>query len=638
MTLVAHLPPTGAPDDLFDAFVGWVGGPGPDALPGPGGGAASRSSPGSNVIVSTPTGSGKSLVAAGAHFAALAGGPAELLHRADQGARVARSSSTCAPPSGPSNVGMMTGDAAVNADAPIICCTAEILANIALRDGADAPTSARSSWTSSTSTPTPTGAGRGRCRSLELPQAQFVLMSATLGDVTRFEADLTRRTGRPTAVVPSAHPARPARLLVPPARRCTRRIEELLGTGQAPVYVVHFTQAVGRRAGPVADERQRVHPGREGRASPSSSAASASPPGSARTLSPLRAPRHRRAPRRDAPQVPAAGGAPGPGRACSRSSAAPTPSASASTCPSARCCSPPCPSTTAPRSALLSAREFHQIAGRAGPGRLRHRRARWWCRPPSTSIENERALAKAGDDPQEAPQGGAQEAARAASCPGASPPSTGWWPPSPSRSRRSFAVSPRHAPQRARPPRRRLRAPCAACSPTTTSPARPSAATSAGPSPSTGRCSPPGWSSGSTTPDDGGPHRAGHRRPPGRTSPSTSRCRRSPWPPSSCSTAESPDLRPRRPVGGRGDARQPRRRCSRAQRRQGPGRGRRPAEGRRASSTRSGWRRLDEVTYPKPLARAARRRLRRCTGRCTRGWPTTPSRPSRWPATSTSGP
>ncbi|MEJ2578291.1 MAG: DUF3516 domain-containing protein [Kineosporiaceae bacterium] len=77
---------------------------------------------------------------------------------------------------------------------------------------------------------------------VELPQAQFVLMSATLGDVTRFRDDLTRRTGRPTAVVTSTQ--RPIPLhhyyAMTPLHET---IEELLSTGQAPVYVVHFTQA-----------------------------------------------------------------------------------------------------------------------------------------------------------------------------------------------------------------------------------------------------------------------------------------------------------------------------------------------------------------------------------------------------------
>jgi superfamily II RNA helicase len=76
---------------------------------------------------------------------------------------------------------------------------------------------------------------------LELTQAQFVLMSATLGDTTLFEADLTRRTGRPTALVANAE--RPVPLtfeyVTTPVQET---IEELLSTGQAPVYIVHVTQ------------------------------------------------------------------------------------------------------------------------------------------------------------------------------------------------------------------------------------------------------------------------------------------------------------------------------------------------------------------------------------------------------------
>ena len=78
---------------------------------------------------------------------------------------------------------------------------------------------------------------------IELPQAQFVLMSATLGDVTRFEDDLTRRTGRPTAVVGSAERPVPLHLLATPMTPLHETLEELLTTHQAPVYVVHFTQA-----------------------------------------------------------------------------------------------------------------------------------------------------------------------------------------------------------------------------------------------------------------------------------------------------------------------------------------------------------------------------------------------------------
>ena len=77
---------------------------------------------------------------------------------------------------------------------------------------------------------------------LELAKTQFVLMSATLGDVTPFQRDLTRRTGRTTAVVTSAQ--RPVPLSYSWALTPLHEtLEELLTTHQAPVYVVHFTQA-----------------------------------------------------------------------------------------------------------------------------------------------------------------------------------------------------------------------------------------------------------------------------------------------------------------------------------------------------------------------------------------------------------
>ncbi len=142
---------------------------------------------------------------------------------------------------GPASVGMMTGDASVNAEAPIICCTAEILANIALRDGeaADVGQVVMDEFHFYADP------GRGwawQVPLIELPQAQFVLMSATLGDVSRFEEDLTRRTGRPTAVVRSAERPVPlvfSYVLTP----LHETLSELLATKQAPVYVVHFTRA-----------------------------------------------------------------------------------------------------------------------------------------------------------------------------------------------------------------------------------------------------------------------------------------------------------------------------------------------------------------------------------------------------------
>jgi superfamily II RNA helicase len=247
MTLTDHLPATSDPDSLFDAFSAWAEGRGLALYPAQEEALIEVVS-GSNVIVSTPTGSGKSLIAAGAHFTALAArnararhGPTRSFYSAPVKALVSEKFFDLCATFGMDNVGMMTGDAAVNAGAPIICCTAEVLANIALRDGAAADVG-QVVMDEFHFYADPDRGWAWQVPILELPRAQFVLMSATLGDVTRFEVDLTRRTGRPMAVVSSG--TRPVPLSY--SYRMTplhETIDELLGTAQAPVYVVHFTQA-----------------------------------------------------------------------------------------------------------------------------------------------------------------------------------------------------------------------------------------------------------------------------------------------------------------------------------------------------------------------------------------------------------
>jgi superfamily II RNA helicase len=233
------LPPTPDPDAVYNAFADWAKLHGLSLYPHQEEALIEVVS-GANVILSTPTGSGKSLVAAGAHFAALAGGQRSF-YTAPIKALVSEKFFALIDTFGASNVGMMTGDASVNASAPIICCTAEVLANIALRDGAEADVG-QVIMDEFHFYADPDRGWAWQVPLLELPRAQFVLMSATLGDVRFFEQDLTRRTGRPTAVVRSEE--RPVPLtfeyVLTPLHET---LKELLETHQAPVYVVHFTQA-----------------------------------------------------------------------------------------------------------------------------------------------------------------------------------------------------------------------------------------------------------------------------------------------------------------------------------------------------------------------------------------------------------
>ncbi len=239
MTLTDQLPQTADPDSLYEAFAGWVQDGGISLYPAQQDALIEVVS-GSNVILATPTGSGKSLVAAGAHFAALADGRRSF-YSAPIKALVSEKFFALCDIFGAENVGMMTGDSSVNPEAPIICGTAEVLANIALRDGAACDfrfvimdefhfyADPERGWA-------------WQVPLLELPDAQFLLMSATLGDVSFFEKDLTRRTGRTTAVVHSTErpvPLHYSYVLTPLHETLT----ELLTTHQAPVYIVHFTQA-----------------------------------------------------------------------------------------------------------------------------------------------------------------------------------------------------------------------------------------------------------------------------------------------------------------------------------------------------------------------------------------------------------
>ncbi|MEV7768670.1 DUF3516 domain-containing protein [Microbacterium sp. NPDC086615] len=237
--LLEHVPAGSDPDAVYLGFVEWAASRGLTLYPAQDEAIIEIVS-GANVILSTPTGTGKSLVAVAAHAASLARG-GRSYYTAPIKALVSEKFFALVDIFGAENVGMVTGDSSVNADAPIVCCTAEILANLALRQGADADVDqvvmdefhyygeADRGWA-------------WQVPLLLLNRAQFILMSATLGDVEDIADDLSRRTGRATARVTGVE--RPVPLHFEYARTPVHEtVQELLDTKQAPIYVVHFSQA-----------------------------------------------------------------------------------------------------------------------------------------------------------------------------------------------------------------------------------------------------------------------------------------------------------------------------------------------------------------------------------------------------------
>ncbi|MCY3576300.1 MAG: DUF3516 domain-containing protein [bacterium] len=238
LALGDFMPDAGDPDELLGAFCDWAEAAGLELYPHQEE-AVLRLLAGDNVVLATPTGSGKSLVALAGAFAALAQGR-RAVYTAPIKALVSEKFFELVAAFGAEQVGMVTGDASVNADAPVIACTAEILALRALHAGsktdADLVVMDEFHYYGDRD--------RGwawQVPLLELSRPQFLLMSATLGDTTALRQDLTQRNGRPTALVASAQ--RPVPLDVEYRETPLHvSIAELLGADKAPVYIVHFTQ------------------------------------------------------------------------------------------------------------------------------------------------------------------------------------------------------------------------------------------------------------------------------------------------------------------------------------------------------------------------------------------------------------
>lgn len=225
-------------DEAYEAFTEWIAARGMELYPAQDE-AVLELAAGNNVILATPTGSGKSTVAVAAHFIGMAAGQRSY-YTAPLKALVSEKFFDLCEIFGAENVGMVTGDSSINADAPIVCCTAEILANIVLREGAGADVT-QVIMDEFHFYSDPQRGWAWQAPLLDLPQAQFLLMSATLGDTSRFERELTELTGRGTALVTSQ--TRPIPLNYSYSRQpLVEKVDELVSTHQAPVYIVHFSQ------------------------------------------------------------------------------------------------------------------------------------------------------------------------------------------------------------------------------------------------------------------------------------------------------------------------------------------------------------------------------------------------------------
>lgn len=242
--LVAALPAPWNPDAFVEAFQEWAASRGLRLYPAQEE-AVLELVLDRHLVLSTPTGTGKSLVAVAAHAAALAQGRRSF-YTAPLKALVSEKFFALVEIFGPENVGMVTGDSSVNPDAPIICCTAEILANLALRHGADAGSSPGGGAVVVADEfhfyADPQRGWAWQVPLLVMNRTRFVLMSATLGDLTDISRDLERRTGIEVAHVTGVERPVPLhyRYVSTPVHET---VESLLEQRLAPAYIVHFAQA-----------------------------------------------------------------------------------------------------------------------------------------------------------------------------------------------------------------------------------------------------------------------------------------------------------------------------------------------------------------------------------------------------------
>ncbi|MDO4437329.1 MAG: DUF3516 domain-containing protein [Coriobacteriaceae bacterium] len=233
-----ELDPWLTPEEAYERFVDWIAARNIEPWPHQED-ALFALAAGSNVILGTPTGSGKSLVALGMMFMAMASGQ-RAYYTAPIKALVSEKFFYLVDVLGRDNVGMITGDSHINTSAPVICCTAEILANQALREGenTDVGCVAMDEFHFFSD---PDRGWAWQVPLLTLPHAQFLLMSATPGDMTAIGDTLTRTTGRDLELIADA--PRPIPLSYEYVKTALEGTVELaLRQGDSPLYIVHFSQ------------------------------------------------------------------------------------------------------------------------------------------------------------------------------------------------------------------------------------------------------------------------------------------------------------------------------------------------------------------------------------------------------------
>ncbi len=226
------------PDAILDLFLDWVADLGFELYPAQEE-ALLEIMAGRHVILNTPTGSGKSLVAQGLHFKGLCEGRRSFYTSPIKALASEKFFSLCQD-FGAQRVGMLTGDASINPDALLICCTAEVLANMALRQGEliDAPYVVMDEFHYYSD---PERGVAWQIPLITLPRTRFLLMSATLGNTAPIAERLEADTGVEVATVGSDE--RPVPLEYEYRETPLHEtVQDLLDSDRAPIYVVNFTQ------------------------------------------------------------------------------------------------------------------------------------------------------------------------------------------------------------------------------------------------------------------------------------------------------------------------------------------------------------------------------------------------------------